>query len=338
MRTGVVVSAVAHAVIIGWGLISLPRAFENTAPVETLPVELVTLAELTDLAAGSRTAEPNPPAPETAPEPEPPPPPPPPPPERPAPQPEPEPAPVPPPPEPVAAAPALTPIPPPAPEPIPAPPPEPAPVLAPPPPAPPRVAAAEPAPTVPLVPSPVPRGRPRTPAPQTTASIPTPPAPTPAPPPTRTPTPQLSAPAPDPFNAAAIAALIDRSPPASPAQPTPAATPGLGITDGRFDAAMTQNELAALRERIMSCWSMPQGALNAAELRTEVHMRLNPDGSLTGQPEIVSRPYGRYQAIGPESVVRAIIACAPYNLPADKYAQWQEIILDFNPTDMFGPG
>jgi hypothetical protein len=179
---------------------------------------------------------------------------------------------------------------------------------------------------VPSDPAPLPRARPR-PA-ETTASIP-PPAPTLSPP-----TPP--APAADPFDPAAIAALIDRSPPASPAQPTPSQTPGLGITNGRFDAAMTQNELAAMRERIMSCWTVPQGAINAADLRTEVHMRLNPDGSIMGTPEITSRPFGRYSNIAPESVVRAIIACSPYNLPADKYAEWREIILDFNPTEMFG--
>jgi hypothetical protein len=146
----------------------------------------------------------------------------------------------------------------------------------------------------------------------------------------------VPAPTPDPFNAAAIAALIDRSPPSTPAQPTPAQNPGLGITSGRLDAAMTQNELAAMRERIMSCWTVPQGAINASDLRTEVHMRLNPDGSILGVPEITSRPFGRYSNIAPESVVRAIIACSPYNLPAEKYAEWRDIILDFNPTEMFG--
>jgi hypothetical protein len=326
MRAGVVVSTIAHVAIIGWGLVSLPKALEDSPPIETLPVELVTMDELTDLAMGTPTAEPEPPAPEPQPEPDPTPPPPPPPPPPPAP--EPEPAPEAPPPEPVATPPTLTPIPPPPeakPEPEPAPPPEPAPAPVPPT----RVAAVE-TPTVPPDPAPLPRARPRVTTPATTASIP---------PPTVTPTPTPPPPTPPPteqFNPAAIAALIDLSPPAAPAPPAEAPTPGLGITDGRFDAAMTQNELAAMRERIMQCWTVPQGAVSATELRTEVLMRLTPDGSIMGTPEIISRPYGRYSNIAPESVVRAIMQCSPYNLPAEKYAEWREIILDFNPVQMFG--
>ncbi len=98
---------------------------------------------------------------------------------------------------------------------------------------------------------------------------------------------------------------------------------------------MTQTEVDALRSRIVQCWSPPLGATGADELRTVVLIRLNRDGSLNGQPQIVSRPPGRYETTAPELVVRAIGRCAPYNLPLEKYAEWREIEFDFYPVDMF---
>jgi hypothetical protein len=98
---------------------------------------------------------------------------------------------------------------------------------------------------------------------------------------------------------------------------------------------MTQTELNALAAKMRSCWSPPLGATGADELRTVVLIRLNRDGSLAGAPQIVSRPPGRYETTAPESVVRAIGRCAPYDLPTDKYAEWREIEFDFYPVDMF---
>jgi len=37
-----------------------------------------------------------------------------------------------------------------------------------------------------------------------------------------------------------------------------------------------------------------------------------------------------------ESARRAVIQCAPYTLPADRYDSWQEIVLDFDPAAMAG--
>lgn len=101
---------------------------------------------------------------------------------------------------------------------------------------------------------------------------------------------------------------------------------------------MTANEIEALIARIQSCWAIPLGATSADEVRTSIIMRLNRDGSLTSLPEIVSRPAGRYANIAPESVVTAIVKCAPYSLPPEKYAGdngWNELAIDFYPTSMF---
>ena len=36
-----------------------------------------------------------------------------------------------------------------------------------------------------------------------------------------------------------------------------------------------------------------------------------------------------------ESARRAVLACAPYSLPSDKYEAWADVIVHFDPRDMF---
>jgi len=83
---------------------------------------------------------------------------------------------------------------------------------------------------------------------------------------------------------------------------------------------------------------VPQGANSADEVRTGIIIRFNQDGTLTGEPQVTARPDGRYSDIAPASVVRAIIKCAPYALPPEKYAGasgWNEVAIDFYPTRLF---
>ena len=328
MRAALIVSVIAHVAVLQWVAMMPSGTPIELNTIEALPVDLVPIGEITDIAKGREIAEPEetPQVADVAPlekpmpaAPEPPPPPPmpeevaaPPEPELAAPEPEPPPPsglpqfvapppePEPPPPEPPPPPPEPTP----APEPPP-PPPEPAeatPAPEPPPPAP--VEQAEAPPT----PAPVPKSRPRPPPMQAQEE----------------PSPELSD---------KIAALLDRNR-ESPPQPSDSPA-SLGTRTGRDNAAMTQTEMDALAAKMRGCWSPPLGATGADELRTVVLIRLNRDGSLAGQPQIVRRPPGRYETTAPESVVRAIGRCAPYNLPLEKYAEWREIEFDFYPVDMF---
>jgi hypothetical protein len=317
MRAAIIVSVIAHVAVLQWALHGLPSARPiELASLEALPVDLVPIGEITDVAKGRETAEPRelrevaPPWPTEVPSPVvPEPTPAPPPPEQAMTPPEPEPAPA---PEPEALPPleqvqAESPPepepPPPLPEPTPEPPP-PEPEPAPPPPVPPPVEKAE----APPAPAPVPKSRPK--PPRVVAKAEAPPS-------------DLSD---------KIAALLDRQRESPPQAQT---TASLGSRTGRDGAAMTQTEIDALAAKMRSCWSPPLGATGADELRTVVLIRLNRDGSLAGVPQIVRRPPGRYETTAPESVVRAIGRCAPYDLPSEKYTEWREIEFDFYPVDMF---
>jgi hypothetical protein len=304
MRVGLIASAVFHLILIGWGLITLGGAPLDASHIETLPVEFVDIAEITDLEQGKKTAEesetpsPNDPTEdvaETPPEntlagedkPTPPPPPPPPPPET----------------APAEAAEAEAETPPVPEEAQPEAIPETA-AEEPPPPTeaarPQQVAAAPPAPRI----------RPDRPAPDA------PPAPE---------APETS----DRF-IEDITALIDRS--ATGTAQLPSAGPaGLGVSTGSADARMTQSEIDALRSQITRCWVIPQGWTNPRQVTVSVRFQLNPDGTVAGMPEVVEFPASQYGPVAGDNAIRAVMQCGPYALPAEKYDQWKDVQLRFTP-------
>jgi outer membrane biosynthesis protein TonB len=322
MRLGLAVSLIGHAAIIGFGFVAFPdaRPFAVTE-IEALPVDLVEIADETDLLEGDKQAEE---APEETPQPKP---------QVEAETPSPEPAEKPA-EKPVETAREPTP-PPPPPEPEPeevAALPEPEPPTPPPPPA----EAAEPLPEAEPEPEPepvdarVPRARP---TPPKRIVQPKPPEPT-----------RTVAEQEEPeqeFNPEDIAALLNKQDPAGGGDPNPVPEPQtLGSIDGRPEAAMTQSELAALQARLYGCWSPPVAVREAASLVVEVRITLLPDGSLAGDPQLlsigsVSSPLSQIAA---EAAIRAVVQCAPFGdiLRPEKYALWQQIDFVFDPRHMLG--
>lgn len=99
---------------------------------------------------------------------------------------------------------------------------------------------------------------------------------------------------------------------------------------------LSQNEMDALRQKLGGCWSIPAGVDDADTLKVSVRFHLDPSGQLQDRPQVVkggaSSGPGRTAA---ESAVRAVQKCAPFNLPSDKYDTWSEIVVNFDPSDMF---
>jgi outer membrane biosynthesis protein TonB len=226
-------------------------------------------------------------------------------------------------------------------------PPAPAPVKDEPPPLPkptppePKPTPPEPAPPPPPSPPPAPEPVPQ---PEVKADAPPPPlqAPASAPQPhlrPARPKPQVAK-KDQPFDIDKITAMLDK-PPAEPAQPAPQpaaddTTATIGSLIGGSDAKMTASELDALRARLSQCWSPPIGWSDPAEVRVVVMIYLNADGTIGGDPQVLQAPGGRYAQAAPESAVRAVRRCAPYNLPPDKYEAWKQVKVTFDPTDMGG--
>jgi hypothetical protein len=135
-----------------------------------------------------------------------------------------------------------------------------------------------------------------------------------------------------------IAALLDKR------APTPAAAPNAKVGNRTIKGigdqnAMTADLKAMLQSMIYKCWSPPVGAPHPEQLIVSFELFLNPDGSVAQPPQLVGNsgsagdPYAR-AAI--DAARRAIYTCQPYQLPADRYAQWRDVTFRFDPRDMVG--
>ena len=139
------------------------------------------------------------------------------------------------------------------------------------------------------------------------------------------------------FDATKMAALIDKR------DPTRQAATGeqlnsqasLGAAKGTA-ATLSQSELDAMRARLTQLWNVQAGTEHPEELVVEVRIRLTRERRLAAAPEVVSRGTSpRYQAAA-EAAVRAVLQGQPYNMLRDEtYAQWQDIVVTFDPRQMF---
>lgn len=142
------------------------------------------------------------------------------------------------------------------------------------------------------------------------------------------------------FDVNSILALLNKTNPPPEAQARgktgPRAIKGIGAQN-----AMTMDLADALRNQIAQCWSPPVGAPHPEDMIVSYELFLNPDGSVAQPPQLAAQsqaaaagnPFLRAAA---EAGRRAIYTCAPYKLPADRYNQWRDITLVFDPRHMIG--
>lgn len=146
------------------------------------------------------------------------------------------------------------------------------------------------------------------------------------------------------FNADRIAALLNKIPDQTQATPKVADAPAEakkqahGQSTGT-EMTMSVNEIDALRAKIAQCWSPPPGGLGAEHIVVRLRMQLNQDGSLVGYPSVENSGGSGFFQAAADSAVRAVYQCQPYSsLPADKYSVWRDLILNFDPSQMYGSG
>jgi hypothetical protein len=141
------------------------------------------------------------------------------------------------------------------------------------------------------------------------------------------------------FDADRIAALLNKVPEEAeaPTAGEPAAIEAPGIGDPRgLDARMSLSELDALRAQISPCWSPPIGVQGAADLAVQLRLALDPDGTLTRPPDILTSGSGLAFLAAADAARRAVLRCQPYELPAEKYDAWRDIKVNFDPREMLG--
>jgi hypothetical protein len=171
------------------------------------------------------------------------------------------------------------------------------------------------------------------------------PEPAPKPPPPRpkvqpTPQPKAAEPKKEDFDVNKVMALLDKreaaQKPASSARVADKTIKGFGP-----QTAMTMDLQDSLRSQIQQCWNPPVGAPDPRELVVQFDLFLKPDGSVAQPPQLSGESesaaaHDSFTRAAAEAARRAIYTCAPYKLPADRYSQWQEITLNFDPRQMMG--
>ncbi|KAF0181990.1 MAG: hypothetical protein FD124_506 [Alphaproteobacteria bacterium] len=135
--------------------------------------------------------------------------------------------------------------------------------------------------------------------------------------------------------------LIDRSKkkgaderPSGPTEPGDVTRPRVGLgTD------MTMTETDAINSHVQRCWRAPADQAYPERLIVKVRIRLNADGSLAAQPELVSpRSLGGVDPatrVAAEAAMRAVRVCDPFPVAPNR-TERVNAVLNFDPRLMAG--
>lgn len=174
-----------------------------------------------------------------------------------------------------------------------------------------------------------------------------PPELTPEPSDTPAPEPEQVAEAAPTFDLDRISTLIDRSDDTAPVADSQVAqeaeTERLRFADRAREGIgtgtrMTMSEMSALQRAMYRCWRMPADATDLELLVVRLQVDMLP-GGFVKDVRVIDRAASRRAAPGNPfwdvaemRAVQAVQRCAPYDfLPADKFDQWQSLILNFRP-------
>lgn len=161
------------------------------------------------------------------------------------------------------------------------------------------------------------------------------------------------------FDADRIAALLNRDPKAgSPAtqdgpkepwrKPSSLEEQAMGMDQpaapprevqgapGGSDPRMSATEIDYFRSQISRCWSPPVGGLGAEEIVVKLRIELNKDGTLVRPPQLANGGASQFFTVAADSAMRAVLQCQPYTMPAEKFSQWRDMLLNFDPRRMYG--
>jgi membrane protein involved in colicin uptake len=111
-----------------------------------------------------------------------------------------------------------------------------------------------------------------------------------------------------------------------------------GLNAEEVGEALTATQIDLIRQTIRKCWHFPAGLKNAEDLVVDIEMELSPDGKITKATVVDKQRMDRDPdfKIAAESAVRAVMddECNKIPLPKEKYNEWKDITLSFNPKDM----
>lgn len=110
-----------------------------------------------------------------------------------------------------------------------------------------------------------------------------------------------------------------------------------GAGGGPDNPPMTGAEREAFLIAVNRCWNVDPGSV-AARVTVDVAFNLDRKGRVIGDVRLISADGDQSGAAGTafQAARRAILRCQSggYQLPADKYDQWAEIVVTFDPSGM----
>jgi outer membrane biosynthesis protein TonB len=141
------------------------------------------------------------------------------------------------------------------------------------------------------------------------------------------------------FNPDEIAAFLNKTDDKHTAPLKPTEEQG-SPKKGEFNLSGADDSIAAtlndmLIKRLAGCWTIPPGA-REAQINVKVHFYLNSDGTVNGYPDVMNGNSDPLFQATAQSAVSAVMECQAYDFfPADKYDLWRENTVNFNPNQMF---
>ncbi|MEL0144318.1 MAG: cell envelope integrity protein TolA [Alphaproteobacteria bacterium] len=91
-----------------------------------------------------------------------------------------------------------------------------------------------------------------------------------------------------------------------------------------------------IRQQISPCWSPPPGAQDADTLLVSLQIAVDQQGNVSRVDVVDSTRMAldNYFRSAAEAARRAVLKCAPLQLPAEQYDIWKDIKFNFDPSKM----
>jgi outer membrane biosynthesis protein TonB len=146
------------------------------------------------------------------------------------------------------------------------------------------------------------------------------------------PTKTASTPSKDKGIADQVADLLNNQKPSAGGKKRSSDQASLGADKATGGSKLSQSEMDALRSVIEGNWNKPVGAEEFPEMTITVKFQLTQSGEIEGTPEISGS--GGEPALlnaAKSGALRAVMRSVPFNLPQDKYDSWAKVELTFHP-------